>query len=91
MNVPAPGDDIRVARLLEACEELADKLGLRVVRGALVAMGGLCRIKDEWRLYLRDDCEPEEQLDHYARAFARFDLTSQYVLPALREEIEKHQ
>jgi len=90
MIVPAPGDAVRVARLLASCEEVAEKLGFRVVRGKLTSTGGLCRFKGEWRLYLSDDLEPEEQLELYARAFARFDLSEHYVLPALREEIERY-
>jgi len=51
--------------------------------------GGLCRFKDEWRLYLSEGADPEERLEAYARAFARFDLAAHYVLPALREQIER--
>ena len=82
-------EEIRAATLLEAAEEMAEKLGVRVLRDQMSTIGGLCRMKGEWRLYLNDELDSEGQLIVCAQALAKFDLSDQYVLPALRQEIER--
>lgn len=83
-------DLARMDRMIEACEELAERLGIHVVRDSMSSLGGLCRFKGQWRLYLNDALTPDEAIEVYAKAFARFDLGDRYVLPALRDEIERH-
>jgi len=90
MQTPMPQDPVRVAHLLAACEDLAEKLGIHVIRDRMGARGGLCQLKGQWRLYINVALDPEDQLETYASAFAGFDLSGQYVLPALRAEIERH-
>ncbi|MCX7044878.1 MAG: hypothetical protein NTX50_05220 [Candidatus Sumerlaeota bacterium] len=89
MKLPTPEDAARVARLLAASEEIAEKLGIAIMRERMAPMGGLCHIKGQWRLYLNQGADPEEQLAIFVRALTRFDLSDHYILPALRTEIER--
>lgn len=90
MKALFPEDPSRVSYLLASCEELADRLEIVVISDRVPSLGGLCRIRGEWRLYLNPDLEPEDALEIFARAFATFDLSDHFVLPALREEIDRY-
>jgi len=78
--------------VLSQCEELATRLGITVryesmKRGDFVNVGGLCRIEDEHFIIINAKAPTRDKIHVLARALKRFDLSSVYVLPALREFI----
>jgi len=53
--------------------------------------GGLCRLRGKWVLFLDGMASQEEQLSRTAEALAeREEILEQYILPQVREELEKY-
>jgi len=83
-------------KVLEHLEGLARKLGIEVVYQSLgtdeyTTGGGLCRVKGSYKVFL-DRSEPvERKIQILARALSTFDSDEVYVLPLVREILEKSQ
>ena len=68
-------------------ENLAEKLGLRVIKGKGDFQGGSCIIKDEKVIVVKS--KPiEQKLKILASCFNKIDLNDVYIVPALRDYIE---
>jgi hypothetical protein len=83
-------------KVLEHLEGLAHKLGIEVVYQRLgtdeySTGGGLCKVKGTYKVFL-DRSEPtERRIQILSRALSSFDSDEVYVLPAVREILEKAQ
>jgi hypothetical protein len=83
-------------KVLEHLEGLARKLGVEVVYQGLAmdeysSGGGLCKVKGAYKVFL-DRSEPtERRIQILARALSSFNSDEVYVLPAVREILEKSQ
>jgi hypothetical protein len=83
-------------KVLEHLEGLARKLGVEVVYQRLGADeystgGGLCKVKGTYKVFL-DRSEPiERHIQILARALSSFNRDEVYVLPFVREILEKVQ
>ena len=76
-------------RLLQECEVLAEKLGVRVTREDLAGRpGGLCTLKGERRMILNKRLDVTSQIEIFCRAFARLPIDEIYVVPQLRDRID---
>jgi hypothetical protein len=81
-------------KVLEHLEGLAHKLGVEVVYQGLAmdeysSVGGLCKVKGTYKIFL-DRSEPtERRIQVLARALSFFNSDEVYVLPAVREILEK--
>ena len=81
-------------RVLEYLEDLALRLGVEVVYQKLGAQefsigGGLCKVKGTYKIFM-DPSEPVEgQITILARALSSFDTEKVYILPFIREVLEK--
>lgn len=77
------------ARLLQECEALAEKLGVRVTRVDLAGRrGGLCTLRGERRMILDKRLDVKSQIELFCRAFARLPIEEIYVVPGLRDRID---
>ena len=81
--------------LLEQLTELAERLSIAVryeniAREDAYGRGGLCRIKGEYVLFVHSRATSREKIRIIARALRKFDLGEMYVLPALRELLDRH-
>jgi len=81
-------------KILEYLEELALKLDVEIVYEKLgeeefSARGGLCKIKGAYKIFM-DRSEPlEGQIKILAHALSSFDTEGVYVLPFIREILDK--
>tara|TARA_X000000950_G_scaffold48557_1_gene56499 strand:- start:2932 stop:3192 length:261 start_codon:yes stop_codon:yes gene_type:complete len=69
-------------------ENLAEKLGLRVIKGKGDFQGGSCIIKDEKVIVVNKNKPIEQKLKILASCFNKIDLNGIYIVPALRAYIE---
>ena len=69
-------------------ENLAEKLGLRVIKGKGDFQGGSCIIKDEKVIVVNKNKPIEQKLKILASCFNKIDLNGVYIVPALRDYIE---
>jgi len=87
-------DSTQARRVLENLEVLAGKLGVQVVYGNLrgdepPAEGGLCKVKGEYKIFLDRKEGTEGRIRILARALSSFNLDGIYLLPQIREILEK--
>lgn len=83
-------------KALEYLEDLALKLGVEIVYEKLresefLVEGGLCKVRGVYKVFL-DRSEPiEGRIQILARALSSFNRDDVYVLPFIREILEKAQ
>ena len=75
-------------KLYTEFENLAEKLGLRVIKGKGDFQGGSCIIKDEKVIVVNKRKPIEQKLKILASCFNKIDLNGVYIVPALRAYIE---
>ena len=75
-------------KLYTEFENLAEKLGLRVIKGKGDFQGGSCIIKDEKVIVVNKRKPIEQKLKILASCFNKIDLNGIYIVPALRAYIE---
>lgn len=79
--------------LLSQLEELAGNLHIEVryeviKKTASYSTGGLCRLKGEWMVIIHSKAPIDDKIDAIAYAVKRFDLSSVYLKPGLREFLD---
>jgi len=80
---------VRAARLLGELEALAEKLGVEVVYERLPSCrSGLCRVNDQYLLFVDRALPENAQVDVFITALSRFPLDDLQVLPYVREIFE---
>ena len=81
---------------LRELEELAQSLGIDVryenfKREGGFTSGGLCRLKGRYLLILHSKAATRDKIDALAAALHRFDLSSVYLKPGVREFFDRLQ
>lgn len=56
----------------------------------LTVKSGLCRIEDKWHFYMDKHLKLREKTELLAQAISTFPLESLYIVPVLRDYIEKN-
>ena len=69
-------------------ENLAEKLGLRIIKGKGDFQGGSCMVKDEKVIVVNKSKPIEQKLKILASCFSEIDLNGVYIVPGLRNYIE---
>ncbi|MBD3175837.1 MAG: hypothetical protein GF320_11700 [Armatimonadia bacterium] len=75
--------------LLEALEELAGRLDIRIRRESFRGDGGLCTLRGERLIIMNKSRTPAEQIDLLAASLGQVDLDGLFVPPQVREEIDR--
>ena len=84
------------SKVLEYLEDLAFRLGIEIVyeklgEADLSIEGGLCKVKGVYKIFM-DPSEPlAAQIEILARALSSFRIEEVYLLPFIREILEKAQ
>ena len=78
---------------LEQLEEAAQALGIEIRYEAFkgehsLATGGLCRLKGDYLLIINSRSGSSERINAIASAIKRFDLSTTYLRPDVREFLE---
>ena len=83
---------MKATAMLEALEDAATRLAVRVSYEALATMvghhGGLCRVRGEYRVIIDKRATTEERVATLGNSLARIDTSSVTVPPAVRQLIE---
>ena len=78
-------------KLIILFEELADKLNIKFLHDKGDFTGGACLVRDENFIVVNKRKPIEQRLKILAQEFSKIDLSDIYVVPALREFIERIQ
>jgi len=71
-------------------EDLAEKLGLKILKGKGDFTGGTCIVNKKKVIVVNKQKPIEQRLKTLANSFLQFDLEKIYVVPAVRAYIEEH-
>jgi hypothetical protein len=74
--------------LLESLQALTDRLGIRLLRKKGDFEGGIYRLRDQKVFLINTSLSTTEKINIFCKELACLDLSSVFVLPALREMIE---
>lgn len=75
--------------LLKHFEDLAERIGIKVLRGKGDFQGGSCLVKNENVVVLNTIKPVEQRLRVLVHGVMKNDLSDIYVVPAVREYIER--
>ncbi len=83
-------------KVLGYLENLAFRLGIEIVYeklgdADLSIEGGLCRVKGAYKIFMDPSTPLEVQIEILARALSSFKIEEVYLLPSIREILEKVQ
>jgi hypothetical protein len=85
---------MRQGRLLDECEALARKLGIEVryehLKSSKPYPGGYCLLRQDPKIIMERNLPKAEKIARFAEIFTTLELDEVYLLPALRELIERH-
>ena len=75
--------------------ELAERLGVKYFEknfrhAGIRVNSGLCRIEGEWHFYMDKHLKPREKTEILAHTVSKFPLDDMYIIPALRDYIERN-
>jgi len=84
------------SKVLQYLEDLAFKLGIEIVNEKLegtdfYAKGGLCKVKGVYKIFMDHEAPIQFKIDILARSLSSFHIEEVYVLPFIREILEKAQ
>ena len=84
------------SKVLGYLEDLAFRLGIEIVYEKLgeadfSVEGGLCKVKGVYKIFLDPSAPIEAQIETLARALSSFQIEGLYLLPFIREILEKAQ
>ncbi len=83
---------MKIDQVFAEMEQVAKALGVRVSVeniGGELGVGGLCRVKGEWRVILDKRATPGERAGVLAQALARFPMDGVDLSAPVREMIER--
>ena len=87
----APATKMRDTKVLMELEALAEKLGIQVIQERLPkSRSGLCRLRDQYMLFIESNLEEEEKVQVMAEALSRFPLDNTQMLPGIRRMLEEY-
>ena len=83
--------EMRNTKVLMELEALAEKLGIQVIQERLTkARSGLCRLRDQYMLFIERNLEEEDKVEVMAGALSRFPLDNTQMLPGIRQMLEDY-
>jgi len=81
--------EMRKTKVLMELEALAEKLGIQVIQEKLPkTRSGLCRLRDQYMLFIERNLEEEDKVRVMASALSRFPLDNTQMLPGIREILQ---
>lgn len=86
---------MKIDELYRHLKELAEKMGIafhekNIRVPGLNVKSGLCRIEERWHFIMDKNLKTKEKTETLAQALSEFPLEDVYVIPGLREYIEKN-
>ncbi|MFH1213200.1 MAG: hypothetical protein V1681_03875 [Candidatus Neomarinimicrobiota bacterium] len=87
--MPSKFSKNRLLELRTECEQLFERLGYVVIYGLGNFKDGACLVESEKKLVVNKYTPLDLQVDFLVKALKSLDLSDVYILPALRELIER--
>ncbi len=75
----------QLAELERLASELEVQVSYEPMTGMVQGVGGLCRVKGQYRIIVDRKLKPPERLQVVADALRRFDTEQHFVSPAVRK------
>ena len=82
---------IKNEKLYYHFEDLAQKLGLKILKGKGDFVGGTCTVNKETVIVVNKHKPIEQRLRTLANSLVEFDLEKVYMVPAVRAYIEEQE
>ena len=83
--------EMRETKVLMELEGLAEKLGIQVIEERMSkTRSGLCRLRDQYLLFIERSLEAEEKVQVMASALSGFPLDNTQMLPGIRQILEEY-
>ena len=83
--------EMRKTKVLMELEALAEKLGIQVIQEKLPkTRSGLCRLRDQYMLFIERNLEEDKKVEVMAVALSRFPLDNTQMLPGIRKMLEEY-
>lgn len=84
------------SKILQYLEDLAFKLGVEIINEKLdetdsYTKGGLCKVKGVYKIFVDPATPIQVKIDILARSLSSFQIKEVYLLPYIREILEKAQ
>jgi len=79
----------RLSEIRTECERLFERLGYIVIYGLGNFKDGACLVQSEKKIVVNKYTPPDLQIEFFLKALRSLDLTDVYIIPVLRELIEK--
>jgi len=76
--------------LLQEFEDLAERMSIRVRYGKLDGDGGLCRYRDRYHIVINKRLDTDSRINLLGRAFSAFPLENVFLIPAVRDAIDRN-
>ena len=84
----ASATEMRNSKVLMELEALAEKLGIQVIQEKLPkTKSGLCRLRNQYMLFIERNLEEDEKVQVMAVALSRFPLDNTQMLPEIRKSV----
>ena len=78
-------------KLLEEFYLLAEKIGIKIIKGKGDFNGGICKVNDKNVIVINNNKPIEQRLNILAKCFKSHNLKGYYILPVLRQHINDSQ
>lgn len=75
--------------ILENLEKIAEKLGVKVIYDKMWGKGGGCRLRQKRYILINKTLSNREKIKVFAGALSCYPLDDIYIIPKVREQIEK--
>ncbi len=82
--------DMDSTTLLQEFEDLAERMSIRVRYGKLDGDGGLCRYRGRYHIVINKRLDTDSRINLLGRAFSEFPLENMFLIPAVREAIDRN-
>jgi len=84
------------SKILQYLEDLAFRLGIEIVNEKLggtdfYTKGGLCKVRGSYKIFMDPAVPIEDRIEILARSLSSFHTEEVYLLPLIREILEKAQ
>lgn len=82
--------DMDSTTLLQEFEDLAERMSIRVRYGKLDGDGGLCRYRGRYHIVINKRLDTDSRINLLGRAFSEFPLENVFLIPAVRDAIDRN-
>ncbi len=80
---------MKLTKIMQEFEELAESIGVRIIKGKGNFAGDYCLVGDDPYIVINKNKPMEHRIKRLATAFSRLDLNVPYIKPIIRKMIDE--